>query len=300
MATLVSHRLPLIPPASKIHASQLGSVSPSRHDVVTTLNYWKDPGDGSAPLPIIVGDTKVTNERPTIAFQVTVEDVTGQEGHFTLDSHGFQFCRHESNEKLFNDEQRIKCEYFPEAEKLLRHITGAFRVHVFDYKVRRGPSYWHQLGQNNVASRGPLRRVHIDQSYHGAELVLRKYWPEENDALMERRWQIINLWRPIKTIHQDPLAVADSKSVPEADLAATSMLDDSGEKKAETWTVRPNAAHRWYFKYEQTPDEVVLIKCFDSAKDIARRAPQCAFEDPAYGGDEGCRESVEVRALLVY
>jgi hypothetical protein len=108
----------------------------------------------------------------------------------------------------------------------------------------------------------------------------------------------VQVWRPIKTIYQDPLAVADSSSVPDEDLIAASVVHPA--HRAETWTVRPNASHRWYFKYKQTPGEVMLIKCFDSSTDVERRAPHCAFEDPAYSEDDGWRESVEVRALLFY
>jgi hypothetical protein len=31
--------------------SQIGE---TRHDVVTTINYYDDPGDGSAPTPVYV------------------------------------------------------------------------------------------------------------------------------------------------------------------------------------------------------------------------------------------------------
>ena len=29
--------------------------TPARHDIVTTINYYDDPGDGSAPMPVYVG-----------------------------------------------------------------------------------------------------------------------------------------------------------------------------------------------------------------------------------------------------
>jgi hypothetical protein len=110
----------------------------------------------------------------------------------------------------------------------------------------------------------------------------------------------VQVWRPIRTILQDPLAVADASSVADSDLAAAAVLYESGALKAETWAVRPNPAHRWYFKYRQAPDEVLLVKCFDSSLDAARRSPHCAFEDPAHVKNEACRESVEMRVLLFY
>lgn len=63
----------------------------------------------------------------------------------------------------------------------------------------------------------------------------------------------------------------------------------------------PNDAHQWYFKNSQGPDEVLLIKCFDSATTpgLARRVPHSAFEDPDMA-DSGHRESIEARALVFY
>lgn len=63
----------------------------------------------------------------------------------------------------------------------------------------------------------------------------------------------------------------------------------------------PNGVHQWYFKNSQQPDEVLLVKCFDSSTrpDLARRAPHSAFEDPSMA-DCGHRESIETRALVFY
>jgi hypothetical protein len=56
----------------------------------------------------------------------------------------------------------------------------------------------------------------------------------------------------------------------------------------------------WYYKSGLTPDEVLLIKCFDSKLDgRARRVPHTAFEVPNTENEEG-RESIEVRALVFH
>ncbi|KAK8128571.1 hypothetical protein PG984_009679 [Apiospora sp. TS-2023a] len=288
------------------------------HDVVTTLNYYRDPGDGSAPIPVVVSPGNVTNERPTVAISTTMQDISGKESRYNLDSHGFQLHRHESAEKLFLDESAIRTGYFAETEQLLKDVTGATLVKIFDHKVRRGPSHWHQLGENNTASRGPLNRVHVDQSYEGAVLVLERHLPNKVDELRTRRWQIINVWRPIKTVYQSPLAVADARSVSDDDLVAAEVLYTPSGHRAETWAVKPPSSnhiaqhhHRWYYKYAQRPGEVMLIKCFDSdTANEARRTPHSAFEDPAHPengvdrneGDtsQSGRESIEVRALVFY
>ncbi|KAI9429441.1 hypothetical protein H4582DRAFT_2089171 [Lactarius indigo] len=51
-----------------------------------------------------------------------------------------------------------------------------------------------------------------------------------------------------------------------------------------------------------TPEEGVLIKCFDSIQDgsVAVLTPHTAFEDPTTPPDAEKRESIELRALVFY
>ncbi|KAI8956130.1 hypothetical protein F4801DRAFT_2907 [Xylaria longipes] len=279
-----------------------GAKKPEKRNVSAFINYYRDPGDGSPPMPVRISDKTVKNERPTIAKPTIIRDITGEEDKYTLDRNGFQLVRRATQlrDADFHDSELVEADYYPEARQLLKDITGASRVHIFDHKTRVGPSNWHKLGEGNRATRGPLFRAHVDQSYAGAELVLRRHFPEEADELLKRRYQIINIWRPIRTIYKDPLAVANASSVPDSDLLAASILYPAGSRD-ETWTMLPNDAHRWYFKNAQEPDEALLIKCFDSATTpgLARRVPHSAFEDPDMA-DCGHRESIEARALVLY
>ncbi|KAF2463564.1 uncharacterized protein BDR25DRAFT_297922 [Lindgomyces ingoldianus] len=268
-----------------------------KHHVATTLNYWDVPRDGSRPTPIFIGRGRITNERPHRAHNFVVIDISGDEDKYSLDSHGFQYCHHESREKDFTDDQAIRSAYYEECEQLLKKVTGAGRVHIFNHKVRRGPTQWHHLGLNNLANRGPVTRTHVDQSYAGAELRLRWEFPNEADELVKRRYQIINIWRPIETILKDPIAVADADSVPDLDLIGAEMTED--DFKGESWVVRHRPDHRWYYKHQMTPQDVLLIKCFDSDTSVARRSLHSAFEDPAHR-DEKSRQSIEVRCLVCY
>ena len=139
--------------------------------------------------------------------------------------------------------------------------------------------------------------------------------------------RLSQVWRPIKQIFKDPLAVADAHSVPDTDLVGTALIYP--DRRGETYSVKPNPNHRWYFKYGQSPSEVTLIKCFDSLKDgRARRVPHTAFTNQdeeyvrsiftrplrnrvtgvsgrlltlsAHYRDKPSRESIEVRALVFY
>lgn len=272
-------------------------VTSSKHNVATTLNYWRDPGDGSKPTAIYIGKGRISNERPHTAWKFVITDVAGDEARYNLDTHGFQYCRHQSRESLFTDEQQIVTTYYQDCKALLQAVTGARAVHVFNHKVRRGPTQWHHLGLHNLANRGPVTRTHVDQSYEGAERRLRWEFPTEADELLRRRYQIINVWRPIEPILKDPIAVADASSVADADLVGAELVED--DFAGESWVLRHSPWHRWYYKHRMTPQDVLLIKCFDADKTVARRAPHSAFEDPA-ARECDSRQSIEVRCLVCY
>ena len=179
---------------------------------------------------------------------------------------------------------------------LIKISTGAPKVFIFDHTIRRQAS--DKRSTDPEPPRGPVQRVHIDQSYKAGPQRVQHHFPDEAHHLLKGRYQIINLWRPIKTIHKDPLGVADATSVPEEDLLPVQLVYP--DRVGETFTVRPNPGHRWFYLKEQTPSEAMLIKCFDSKVDgRARRAPHSAFIDPATEA-ESPRESIEVRALVFH
>ncbi|VBB74927.1 Putative protein of unknown function [Podospora comata] len=285
---------PAVDAIGPINSHGLESGKPLKHNVHTKFNYYKDPGDGSAPAPYVIGRPETLIERPRVDIDAVVTDITGDESKYTLDSHGFQLYRHESKEKDFSDDDKIKAEYYPEVEQLLKDVTGAHRVYIFDHTIRRG-------SQDNRAPdagfRGPVRSVHVDQSYEASRQRVRYHLPDEADELLGKRFQIINVWRPIKTIFRDPLGVADAHSVPDSDLIGAALIYP--DRAGETYVVKPNSSHKWYFKYAQTPEEITLIKCFDTEEGVARRVPHSSFIDPDEE-DKAPRESIEVRTLVFY
>ena len=109
------------------HASSMRTQQPSvvvastdkSHHVQTTLNFLKEKADGSHLAPNYVGNPQ-TYERPTEAVPVTVHDISGHELEYTLDSHGFQIYHHTSRERDFLDDEKVKREYYPETEQLLK------------------------------------------------------------------------------------------------------------------------------------------------------------------------------------
>jgi hypothetical protein len=75
-----------------------------------------------------------------------------------------------------------------------------------------------------------------------------------------------------------------------------STPEESGVK----FGVRASPTHRWYYKYRQQPDEVLLFKAYDTDTSCKEtRVPHSAFTD-AEEENAPPRESIEARALLFY
>jgi len=294
LPTSEHYSIPTISPAQQYTASSVveNQQRYTPRDVTTKLNYFKDNEDGSPPAPSYVGKPE-TYERPTSPRTVTIHDIRGSEDKYTLDTTGFQVVKHKSAEKDFIDEDEIKSLYYPEVESILKEATGANRVLIFDHTIRRNVS-----DRSNPASqlRGPVQRVHIDQSYKAGPQRVTHHLPDEAETLLKGRYQIINLWRPIRTIFKNPLAIADANSVSDSDLVPIGLIYP--DREGETYAVRPAEGHKWHYLNQQTPEEVLLIKCFDSKTDgRARRVPHSAFVDEEREGFAP-RESIEVRALV--
>lgn len=95
------------------------------HHVQTTLNFLKEKEDGSPPDPTYVGKPE-TYDRPHVSIPATIHDISGHELDYALDSHGFQLYYHESTEKDFQDDEKIKREYYPETEQLLKDAYAPY------------------------------------------------------------------------------------------------------------------------------------------------------------------------------
>jgi hypothetical protein len=211
---------------------------------------------------------------------------------FGLDTHGFALIRAPSQVEDLYDEAAIRTRYYPEAEAILRQHTGATRVLVFDHNIRNAAR-----AAADPALREPAKRVHNDYSYAAAPQRVRNLLPDEAEWLLAHRFAIVNLWRPIRTVLESPLALAEWPSIAEEDLVPTSLI--YADRVGETFSVRHSHRHRWVYFPAQTPAEALLIKGFDSATDgRARLSFHAAFDDPSSPPDAPLRESIEVRALV--
>ncbi|HEY1934605.1 MAG TPA: CmcJ/NvfI family oxidoreductase [Acetobacteraceae bacterium] len=250
-------------------------------------NYTYDPPPG-VPRSNIAAETHVV---PIYSARPFAADAS-------LDRAGFALLHRQSAVRDFYDDDEVRRVYYPEAERVLTEATGAKRVFVFDHTVRRRV----QGIEDRAAGtpRQPVGRVHIDHTEKSGPQRVRDFLGAEADQWLRGRMQVINLWRPIRGPLRDaPLAVCDALSVAPEDLVTSDLI--YRDRVGETYAVRFNPNHRWFYVPDMQPDEALLLKCYDSATDgRARFAPHTAFEDPTVGPDVLPRESIELRTFVFH
>jgi len=102
----------------------------------TTLVYAIPPPNGVRPYHSINVDPK-TGQRDTnvsrIEKEVVIENLRGEEDSASLDTTGFQLYNRPSKHKAFTNDAEIEREYYPESIELIKELTGASRVVIFDH-----------------------------------------------------------------------------------------------------------------------------------------------------------------------
>jgi hypothetical protein len=115
--------------------------------------------------------------------------------------------------------------------------------------------------ETDESKRQPVNQVHVDQTPESAIARVYRHLPAgEAEKLVKKRFQIINLWRPISHPAIDhPLALCDYRSVDvKKDLVPVTLVYP--DREGETFGVKFNPAHRWKYERGMKLDEVVLIK----------------------------------------
>ncbi|KAK0448095.1 hypothetical protein EV421DRAFT_1889485 [Armillaria borealis] len=191
--------------------------------------------------------------------------------------------------------------YYNESTALLKEITGASKVVIFDHTIRR-----RRPGEtgDNPDKRQPATSTHIDQTFEAAIARVHRHLPPEDvPGLLAKRFQIINLWRPIENPAADwPLALCHFSSVDqEKDVVPIDLIDSSCGKRG-VYGIKYNERQRWGYFKDMRPDEFILIKCNESVQDgsVALYTPHTAFADPTTPEGTRFRQSIEIRALVFY
>lgn len=295
--------------------------------ILADFNYYAPPPDGPGKpspndLELILG-TKDQDTR-----RLPVHDVRGHEADFNLKENGFVYVNHSSSLRAsqgdFLNDDLISSKYYADVEEVLRkRLPGVTAIHHLGHIIRSAPKRTDFSEEAEIPTdpawnkpdRGaaPAPRVHIDFTRLGVHLVLIQAFGEEVANAVTKsgnRFMAFSIWRPIKTIRRDPLGICDARSVKAAELVPLKRLYPDG-KTGENVVVKAaeeegmESQHVWHWMSEQTPEEVLMIKIFDSDDEdwesggTVRVGPHCSFHLDGTE-EEAVRESIEVRVVVCF
>ncbi len=267
-----------------------------REYVEAVLNYMAPMAEKPYTYAYAAPQGVAPTNRKTAKRPVLIHDARAVAGGPTLDREGFALVQSPSAVSDFYSDDEVRAVYYPECERLLARAAGAARVVVFDHIVRCAT----RAKRGETAVKLPAKGVHNDYTLRSGPQRVRDFFPEHAEALLRKRFAIVNVWRPIRgPVEESPLAVCDARSIRAADFVASDLIYP--HRKGEICAVTFNPEHRWYYVPAMQPDEALLLKCYDSAVDgRARFTAHTAFDDPTSGADAPARESIETRAFVFF
>jgi len=217
-------------------------------------------------------------------------------GEISFERNGFVLVEHKTKVADFFDPKQLESVYYPEVEKLIKQQSGANRVVIFDHTLRSG----NEAEREEKLIREPVMSAHNDYTEWSGPNRVREFLPDEADALLAHRFAIIQVWRAInQSIQANPLALADAKSVAIDDLVVAERRYP--HRVGQTFRLKYNPDHRWYYFPVMRRDEALVFKVYDSEKDgRARFTPHTSFDDPSSPTDAPARQSIEVRAFAFF
>jgi hypothetical protein len=264
--------------------------------IEATVNYLLDTGEMPFTYTGGPGSTEVRTGGTPDPRRVAIHNGRRVVDEFALERHGFRFVPHATTITDFFDEAAVRSAYYAEMEALVKAESGARRVVVFDHTLRTADAEDREARK----IREVVRRVHNDYTEWSGPQRVRDVLPEEADALLQRRFAIIQVWRPIRhPVESFPLGICDARSIPFEDFVISERRYPN--RVGQTYSVKYNPEHRWYWFPRMRRDEALVFKVYDSLTDgRARWTAHTAFEDPTAPPNARPRESIEIRTLAFF
>jgi hypothetical protein len=266
--------------------------------VAASLNYLIDTGEKPVSASTAPGGARVTTHTGKYESRsVTINNGRLSRESFSLEREGFVLVNHETKLTNFYDEEEVRTIYYPEMERLVKQMTGASKVLIFDHTLRAADDATREEKQIG----GPVRNVHNDYTEWSGPQRVRDLLPAEEAAeRLQNRFAVIQIWRPIrKPVESSPLAIADARSLATKNLIATERRYP--DRIGEIYHITFNPDHRWFYFPNMQTNEALVFKTYDSATDgRARWTAHAAFDDPASASDAPPRESIEIRTLAFF
>src|SRR5438270_9328492 len=181
--------------------SEAGAVSAGLH-------YTLDTGAKPVNETFGPGNSHRRQSGETEERAVAIHDGRPLKDEFDLEVTGLEFAEHKTQVRDFFDVDELKRVYYPEVEALVKKVSGATRVVVFDHTLRSGD----EAEREAKLVREPVLTVHNDYTEWSGPQRVRDLMGAEAEQLLERRFAIIQVWRAIVgPIRSNPLAMAGGR-----------------------------------------------------------------------------------------
>ena len=270
------------------------------NSLTAPLNYIRRQTEKPAFLSAALTGGAAELKFETETHAAMIADMRPLSGGLSVDREGFELLGHTTGVDDLYDDDAVRGPYYAEIEELLKNHLGASRVVIFD-ATRRAVSKSGAV--NPDGRRGPAGRIHVDYTVNsGPQRLADVVGAAEAERLESNGTRVaqINVWRPIRgPVIRSPLALADAASIAPEDLIATDQIFP--DRTGEIYHLAYSPSQRWYFAPDMHPDEVLLIKGWDTRDgSTARFTPHTAFDPPAMLTGAAARESIEVRTFVIF
>jgi hypothetical protein len=264
--------------------------------VEATLNYIIETGEPIFTQTTTPGSVDVRSGGQQDPRHVTIHNGRPYTDRFMLEQDGFRFVRHDTKVANFFNEKEVRQIYYPEVQALVKAESGASRVVVFDHTLRTADDDLREARK----IREVVPRVHNDYTEWSGPQRVRDLLPNEADELLHHPFAIVQVWRPIRhPVETFPLAICDARSVSSDDLVVSERRYPN--RVGQTYAIKYNRNHRWYWFPRMRRDEALVFKVYDSLKDgRARWTAHTAFDDPSSPPNARPRKSIEIRTLAFF
>lgn len=318
----------------KIEAPEGGLALPLRYTIYEQPSYsvvpsnalWRDPARESDARALAKDERD--NVRRCLYFPQVMRDARRIGEYYPgldptssqcMDKLGVALGYCESECRNFYDAAEVERVFYPEMEKLLLQFypdaTDAlvYNHDVFD-KDYEGDRTEDQAKKNPGVNAAYANLVHNDLNDNSGRVRCRElltknlrnfgreqhYSEAQADAKMSRRFLSINLAKPMETVEQNPFVLCAWPSFADQPYINNYRIYDDRVGETTRFTYRPE--HEWYWFPQQRPNEVSMLKCYDSVTDgsVSRWSFHTACIDHTAPEDARCRKNVVVRAFVFF
>src|SRR5438552_7992789 len=190
--------------------------------IEASLNYLADTGEKLVTQVAEPGGRDSRSGGSSETHRVRIHNGRPLADRFEFEREGFRFVDHATKVADFDDEDEIRRVYYPECEALIKQVSGARRVVVFDHTLRTASDEQRETQK----IRDVVSRVHNDYTEWSGPQRVRDVMGDEAEALLQGRFAIIQVWRPINhPVESHPLAICDAQSVRTESLVVNERHD---------------------------------------------------------------------------